>query len=261
MFGLREPFERNSWDYDDNEVDDTDLILASQNVESMLHTKIIEPSSSHSESSVKKTVSASRWSSPKSFVRLDKIRQDGVPVATQKQTCWALSIWRQWVSHRLENLIEHHEREFELKEDFAACDQDSLVFWLPKFVAEVRKVSSQPYPPNSLYQICCGLHRSLRVANTTDIDMFNSPKFAQFRDTLDSCMKQLKATGNFAVRKAQPISESIEDLLWSRGLLGRCSPQSVLDTMVFYLGLYFALRSGAWGTPSPRTSPSTTKAI
>ena len=169
MFGLGEPFEPNSWDYDDNEVDDADLILASQNVESMLRTKVIEPSSSHSESSVKKTVSASRWSSPKCSVRLEKIRQDGVPVATQKQTRWALSIWRQWVSHRLENLIEHHEHDYELNEDFAACDQDSLVFWLLKFVAEVHKVSSQPYPPNSLYQICCGLHRSLRVANRTEI--------------------------------------------------------------------------------------------
>ena len=90
--------------------------------------------------------------------------------------------------------------------------------------------------------------------------MFNFPKFAQFRDTLDSCMKQLKATGNFAVRKAQPISESIEDLLWSRGLLGRCSPQSLLDNMVFYLGLLFCFEEW-WGTPSPPTSPSTTKAI
>ena len=119
-----------------------------------------------------------------------------------------------------------------------------MTFWLPRFIAEVRKTDGKPYPPNSLYQICCGLHRCLREANRPDIDIFNSSKFAQFRDTLDSCMKELKATGNFEVRKAQPITEEIEELLWDRGMLGNSTPQALLDTMVFYIGLYFALRSG-----------------
>ena len=39
------------------------------------------------------------------------------------------------------------------------------------------------YPPNNVHQICCGLSRALKLANQVDIDMFNSPKFTQFRDT------------------------------------------------------------------------------
>ena len=40
------------------------------------------------------------------------------------------------------------------------------------------------YPPNSVHQICCGLSRALKSANWVDINMFNSPKFTQFRDIM-----------------------------------------------------------------------------
>ena len=59
--------------------------------------------------------------------------------------------------------------------------EEALLFWLLKFVAEIRKRDGSLYPPNSVYQICCGLNSTLKSANRVDIDMFNSPKFTQFR--------------------------------------------------------------------------------
>ena len=54
------------------------------------------------------------------------------------------------------------------------------------------------------------------------------------------CMKDLKASGNFTIQQAEPITE-VEDLIWSKGLLGDSTPQALFNTLVFSLGLYFAL--------------------
>ena len=45
-------------------------------------------------------------------------------------------------------------------------------------------------------------------------------------------------------RQADIIAEDEEDALWLKGFLGDKTPQSLLDTVIFYNGLYFALLSG-----------------
>ena len=58
-------------------------------------------------------------------------------------------------------------------------------------------------------------------------------------------MKRLQQEGlGFASRKAEPLTEEEEELLWTKGLLGKHSPQTLLDTIIFMNGVYFALRSG-----------------
>ena len=57
-------------------------------------------------------------------------------------------------------------------------------------------------------------------------------------------MKRLQQQGVGSLRRqAETLSEDEEDSLWGKGLLGDNNPQSLLDTIVFYIGFYFALRS------------------
>jgi len=44
--------------------------------------------------------------------------------------------------------------------------------------------------------------------------------------------------------KAESLSREDVELLWRKKLLGDATPQSLLDTVVFMNGLFFALRSG-----------------
>ena len=58
-------------------------------------------------------------------------------------------------------------------------------------------------------------------------------------------MKQHTAEGlGNDVRKAEVLTFTDEGLLWSLGLLGCHTPQALIDTVVFKLGLSCALHSG-----------------
>ena len=47
-----------------------------------------------------------------------------------------------------------------------------------------------------------------------------------------------------SVRKADVITTTDEDLLWSFGLLGMSHPDQLLNTVIFFVGKGFALHAG-----------------
>ncbi len=58
-------------------------------------------------------------------------------------------------------------------------------------------------------------------------------------------MKRLQSKGMGSTkRQAEILTREDEDKLWKEGLLGDMTPQQLLDTIIFYNGLYFALLSG-----------------
>ena len=87
--------------------------------------------------------------------------------------------------------------------------------------------------------------RHLRQNGQPDIDFFKDSTFSEFKSTLDAEMKRLQSKGvGSKKRQAEPLTESEEEKLWETQQLGAHSPQSLVNTIFFMCGVYFALRSG-----------------
>ena len=121
---------------------------------------------------------------------------------------------------------------------------ESLNFAIPRFITEVRKLNGEHYFGKTLYDIVICTQFHLETLGFC-FKLLNDDTFRQIKWSLDNLMKLRTSQGvGVSVKKAQILTISDEEYLWSLGLLGRHSPEVLLNTVVFIIGKGFALRAG-----------------
>ena len=145
------------------------------------------------------SAASSRFANPVSDEEVKALQASAVPVNTQKSTTWAVKVWKDWSANR--RLVSPSDWPPHL----FICSECELNRWLCKFIVEVRRQDGKNYPPNTLYQICCGIVRFVREVKP-DLDVFKDKAFGEFRRTLDAEMKRLRSLGlGTTVKQAEPI--------------------------------------------------------
>ena len=95
--------------------------------------------------------------------KVEKRRESRIPANTKVNTSWAVRCWEEWAVERNVKVKKNSSKEkyYEVNPYTNKVANEQLDYWLGKFVLEIRK-KKEPgsvYPPNTLYQMCCGLQR------------------------------------------------------------------------------------------------------
>ena len=180
-----------------------------------------------------------RFAPPMSDNEVQQVKKAAVPKTTQRDTSWCINLWKEWRDDR------NSRSEEQIPSDICALSPHVLQRWLSRFVLEVRKKGGTEYHPDTLYHIVCGIMRFLRQNGKPEVDFLKEEAYADFRSTLDAEMKRLKRAGvGSHKRQAEPLTQEEEELLWEKRILGDHSPQALLNSVFFFNGVCFALRSG-----------------
>ena len=178
------------------------------------------------------------FAAPKSREEIAKAKLSAVPEKTLIDTNYCVRLWNQWCDHRRAT----HGDSIPAIEQLS---MQELATHLCNFVFEVRKKTGEEFPPKSLLHIVSGIQRHIRMSGNSSIDIYKDSEFAEFRVCLDAEMKRLQRAGcGSKTRKAEPLTEEEEETMWQKGLLGKHTPQALVDTILVMNGIYFALRSG-----------------
>ena len=120
------------------------------------------------------------------------------------------------------------------------ANNEQLDYWLSKFIIEVRQYDGQPYPPNTLYNICCGLLRHIREAKQ-EINIFRDSAFSGFRRTLDGQMKILRSTVHgVQAKQAEPQRRSIRSIR-PKELKSIYLLKKTLSIILFFIHHFFCI--------------------
>ena len=163
-----------------------------------------------------------------------------VPKNTEKSTRWALRVFSEWLRQRNERSDEKCPEDILLSDD-----RSELCRWLCVCVNEIRKEDGEPYTPRSITQLLSGLQRHILTTKKVAVRLVDStnPIFKPLHCTLDNLFRKLHEQGVGAKRRrAEIVSTSEEDQLWSTGVVGVHSPTALLGAVFFYngLNLFFA---------------------
>ncbi len=163
--------------------------------------------------------------------------------ATNKKISWAVKMYCDWHSGRIQRGLGGEQIE---KSDILdpGVDVNHLKNSICLFLSEIRRVDGAEYPGPSLYNIVVMLQLHFEHQGKT-WKLLDDPSFCCIRNMLDNLMKRRSLDRvTKPMKAAEPITLEDEETLWGMYVLGEESPDQLRDTVLFLVGLTFALRGG-----------------
>ena len=179
---------------------------------------------------------------PLDVASLQRLTQKNFSDETMKKITWVFNMYQDWMNYR--NSLGNLTKVTCDLSDVSTINVNSLSFGLCRFLTEVKKLDGSEFPPKTLYDMLMCVQFFLETVGFS-WRLISDDEFKEVKFTLDNVMKQRTAQGiGISVHKADVLTVTDEDILWSLGLLGTHSPEVLLNTVMFTLGLSCSLCAG-----------------
>ena len=88
---------------------------------------------------------AARFATSANEDDIRNVQNSAIPIKTEKATQWAVKTWQVWAERDTEE--DTREKCMILSDNIQFMNKESLSFWVPRFILEVRKKNGDSYPP------------------------------------------------------------------------------------------------------------------
>ena len=156
-------------------------------------------------------------------------------------------MWDAWANAR-NRARQLGQPKTPLAHEIEYCTAGDVNTFLTHFILEVRNSKGELYPSKTLYNLCAGICRFLRVnLNRPDLNFLNASNinFNKAQKALDAQMRitTSKGVGVTKKKQAEPITFDQEKVLWEKNLLDFCNSETLSHTVYFYNCKTFGLRA------------------
>ena len=162
---------------------------------------------------------------------------------SKRKIRWAVNLFSDWRTNRLREVFVNREiRQCDL--DFVnELSEADLCYAMCRFISEIKKMDGDDYPPNTLREIVIMIQMHLQQ-NGVHWKLLDGSEFVNLRNVLDNLMKERYAQGLGVRKSCSVITLDIENKLFEANALGEDTPEKLLKTVIYMLGLHLALRGG-----------------
>ena len=166
--------------------------------------------------------------------------------STMSKLRWAVTLFKDWQSNRNKHALDPSNK-LDISPIMVSLEDmtiDEINYSVSRFICEVKKMDGTEYPADTLYSLVISVQLYMDSIGKP-YKFLNDESFIQIKNTLDNVMKCHARDPDARPRKqAAIITLGEEDFLWSKGVLGSENAKQLLNTMVYLIGLNFALRGG-----------------
>lgn len=164
-----------------------------------------------------------------------------VPDNTKMKVKWVMRIFHEW----LEEWRIRLDGGNKVFKEFDVMSNEEMDFCFQYFFVEVRKQKGGDlYPPRTLKELAAGLQHYINYTLKQPISIFKDACFLRTREALDASMKFSARQGTVKpTKRSGVVTRDQEEAMWVSGCFGWSSPQQLVDSLIYHLGLHLALRA------------------